>query len=414
MKIAFVNQPWNRVTLPVRSGSVAIWTYEVARRLAKSHEIIVYAKRDPDQEKVEWDDGVQYRRVSVSQDVVLQRLVARMPVPFLRKPLRFDDASYFLGYILRIALDLRQQNCDVVHLHNFSQFAPVVLRLNPTSKIVLHMHCEWLTQIRRETVERRLWSVNGIIGCSRYIADTIRQRFPRRSASCYPIHNGVDVERFSPALDGSVGSTGERKTILFVGRVSPEKGVHVLLEAFGKVLEGFPAARLEIVGGLGAAPREFIVEGNDDPQVAKLDRFFEGDYVAILRESLSPEVAARVAFLGELPYGELATRYHAADVFVYPSVWNEPFGLPVVEAMACGVPVVTTRSGGLVEIVEDGVTGLLVERADVEGLARALVSLLSHASMSERMGAAGRERARRMFSWEKVAGELSRVYQNTI
>jgi glycosyltransferase involved in cell wall biosynthesis len=413
MKIAFVNQPWNRVALPVRAGSVAIWTYEVARRLAKTHEVVVYAKRDPDQSKVEWHEGVQYRRVSVSQDAVLQKLVTMMRIQFLRKPLRYGDSSYFLGYIARVTADLRKAGCDVVHLHNFSQFAPIVGRLNPAVKLILHMHCEWLTQIPEAIIERRLRSVDQIIGVSEYLAGTIRRAFPARSAACHAIQNGVDIERFSAKPEPAPGEENRPGRILFVGRVSPEKGIHVLLAAFARVLEKYPTVRLEIVGGLGAAPREFILEGNEDPRVAELDCFFSGDYVAHLKQSLSASVAERVAFVGELAYTDLAKKYHAADVLVYPSVWNEPFGLPAVEAMACGLPVVATRSGGLQEIVEDGVTGLLVKRADVDDLARALITLLSDASMRERMGRAGRDRATEMFSWEKVTRALLELYQDT-
>jgi glycosyltransferase involved in cell wall biosynthesis len=325
-------------------------------------------------------------------------------------PLQFDSAWYYVNYIFQVSMDLRRQGCDIVHLHNFSQFAPIVRALNPARSIVLHMHCEWLTQIRRETIRRRLGSVDRIIGCSHFVTDRIRERFPERAESCRAVHNGVDVSRFHGARNPTAAGSGHEPRILFVGRVSPEKGVHVLLAAFRRVLERLPGARLKLIGPLGASEKEFIVTPSDDPKVVALGPLFDGDYVSLLKNDLPSEVAARVEFAGELPYFDVEKEYRTADVCVCPSVWEEPFGLPAAEAMACGVPVVASRSGGLSEVVADNVTGLLVERGDAEGLSNALISLLSDAPRREQMGQEAAERVRRLFTWEKVAGDLAELY----
>jgi len=400
------------VTLPVEVGSIAIWNYEVARRLATSSDVIVYAKRGPGQKLVEWDQRVQYRRVSLTQDLWYQKVARRLPIGFVKNTLQFHSVWYCLGYILRVSVDLRKRKCDVIHVHNFSQFVPIIQAFNPSSKIVLHMHCEWLTQSDRKTVRHRLRKANGIVGCSRYITKTIRGAFPEYSSVCHAIQNGVDVEHFQSRDVEVHGRRNDGETILFVGRVSPEKGVHVLLDAFRIVLERHPAARLEIVGPLGAAPKDFITENNDDPKVVELDRFFDGDYVATLKDGLTAAVAARVLFVGMLPYQEMVEHYRDAAILVCPSVWNEPFGLPVVEAMACGIPVVGTHSGGVEETIEDEKTGLLVERGNATQLADAMVSLLGDASRRESMGRAGRARAAELFSWDRVARELANLYES--
>jgi spore coat protein SA len=414
VKIAFVNQPWNRVAIPVESGSIAIWTYEVARRLAPVFEPVVYARRTGDDKPEERDEGVEYRRVSIAQDVLAQRIARRVRVPFLEQALRFDRSLYFLGYASRIAKDIRRQRCDVVHIHNYTQFAPVIRRHNPEARIVLHMHCEWLTQIDRKVIAERMRSIDRVIGCSEYLTGTIRKAFPELADRCHTVHNGVNVQHFSPA--GMPGQSGAKKeqTVLFVGRVSPEKGVHVLLDAFRQVLKERPNTRLELIGPLGAAPAEFIVGCTDDPKVKELEPMYLRDYAASLKRTLSGEMSAKVSFVGPVPYLELLNRYRAADVFVFPSVWNEPFGLPVVEAMACGVPVVATRSGGITEIVREGESGLLVERGDSKALAAALLRVLSEDHLACKMGEAGARRAREMFTWERVAGVLGSVYADTV
>jgi len=327
---------------------------------------------------------------------------------------RFDHGSFYLGYISRVAWDLKKRRPEVVHLHNFSQFAPVVRYFNPGAKVILHMHCEWLTQIPRRIVEPRLSSVHSLVGCSRYVADTIRQGFPERASSCHAILNGVDVTRFQPQAEQKFEDSNRPPTILFVGRVSPEKGVHVLIEAFSRILREHPLARLEIIGGMGAAPKEFIVDRNPDPLVAAIEGLFSGDYVEKVKASLGARAASNTTFHGEVSYLELKKWYQTADILVVPSVWNEPFGLPAVEAMACGLPVIAARSGGLPEIVDHGVTGLVVERGDPQALADGMATLLADPGRRREMGRAGRDRVERLFAWELVAEQVSLLYSRQL
>jgi glycosyltransferase involved in cell wall biosynthesis len=101
-------------------------------------------------------------------------------------------------------------------------------------------------------------------------------------------------------------------------------------------------------------------------------------------------VAARVRFLGPVPHNRLPELYHQADVFVFPSVWHEPFGVPVVEAQSAGLPVVSTRSGWIPELIRDGSTGVLVDRADSHQLADVLTRILTDNEARSRMGPSGR------------------------
>jgi glycosyltransferase involved in cell wall biosynthesis len=97
---------------------------------------------------------------------------------------------------------------------------------------------------------------------------------------------------------------------------------------------------------------------------------------------------------------------------VFPSVWHEPFGIPLIEAMAAGLPVITTRGGAASEIVVDGETGLLVERGDVGSLVSALCTLLRDPDLRRQMGRAGRERAARLFTWNHAVAKLDRLYEH--
>lgn len=412
MKIAFVNQPIDAAILPVESGSIAIWTYEVARRLAHSCEVIVYARKSPSQQKVEWDEGVQYRRVSVSTDRILRGLLKLFSrVDHVKRP-SFASIWYHLGYALKVANDLRVEQCDIVHIHQFSQFIPIIRALNPKIKIVLHMHGEWLTQLDHKMIEKRLCKANLVLGCSEYITEVIRRTFPERAKSCKTIFNGADVHHFVSSNDREP-KIKKTKNLLFVGRVSPEKGVHVLLDAFKNVLGHHPDAHLKIVGPQVSAPLEFILPFNKDSKFKDLASLYSGSYRSRLRDQLPSNLASQVSFIGNVPHSQLINYCQDADVFIFPLVWDEPFGIPIVEAMATGVPVIATRVGGITEIVEEGKTGLLVERGEVTALADAILSLLSDKAGRKSMGKAGRQRAIELFSWERIVENLLSQYKNS-
>jgi glycosyltransferase involved in cell wall biosynthesis len=107
----------------------------------------------------------------------------------------------------------------------------------------------------------------------------------------------------------------------------------------------------------------------------------------------------------------LLEHYFNADIFVFPPIWNEGFGIPPVEAMAAGVPVVATRSGAVVETVKHNETGFLVEKNDPQALAQAMSILLESDTLREAMGRAARRRAFERFTWDGVAKAMYSRYQ---
>ena len=140
------------------------------------------------------------------------------------------------------------------------------------------MHCEWLSQLHARTIERRLRHADLIVGCSDYITDKVRERFPQHAARCVTIYNGVaDARPATPAARG-----GKTVELLNVGRVSPEKGLHVLLEALEQVVAVHPEVRLTILGEESPVPSEFAVEISDDPVVRRPRAFLLGQLPDVL------------------------------------------------------------------------------------------------------------------------------------
>ncbi|MCF2538250.1 glycogen synthase [Streptomyces nigra] len=219
---------------------------------------------------------------------------------------------------------------------------------------------------------------------------------------CYPaldpdrvhvVHNGIDTALYRPdprtdAL-ARFGLDADRPYVLFVGRITRQKGVPQLLRAVRHI---DPAVQVVLCAGA--------------PDTPEIDREFRDLYEELSR------VRAGVHWIPQmLPRPEVIQLLTHAAVFVCPSVY-EPLGIVNLEAMACGTPVVASRVGGIPEVVEDGVTGLLVPLDDdfESGLARALDAVAGDPEAARRMGEAGRERAVGEFGWDAVARRTVRLY----
>jgi glycosyltransferase involved in cell wall biosynthesis len=206
------------------------------------------------------------------------------------------------------------------------------------------------------------------------------------------IQHGVDTSRFNLKADGLAVRQRhhlvDRKVILFVGALTrwhSYKGVDVLFKAFKIVSEKDAEARLMVVGG-----------GN-------MTEFYKN----ITRDL---GLSSKVVFAGRVDDEVLPQYYAACDLGVLPSKdSSEGFGLVLLEAMACGKPVIGSRVGGIPEVIEDGGNGLLIEPNDANSLAKAMITLLSDDRLRARMGAAGRKFAEAR-DWSAVAEKVESVY----
>ena len=412
MKIAVIHQPWNAAVPPVQVGSIAIWNYEVARRLARSHEVAAYARKDAGEPTEKVHDGVRYRRVSIfpAPHGRLMRMLQSVSRKGGTGLPEFGRAGYYGAFAARVSRGIAREGVDVIHVHNFSQFVPILRRHNPGARILLHMHCEWLTQLPSEVVRERVQQVDGIVGCSGYIARTIAERYLELAGRTGTLYNGVDVAQFFPHADERTAGRARGPMLLYVGRISPEKGLHVLLDAFRVVLQRHPESTLRIVGPDAVTPAQFLVEVTDDPVLRSLGAFYERNYFEWLRDRAELEFAGRVHFFGTVPHDRLPEHYREADILVNPSL-GESFGMSLIEAGACGIPVVACDAGGMPEAVRDGETGLLVKRGDADLLAGAILRLIDDAGLRRTLGRRGVEWAAKRFGWERIAGDTLSRYE---
>ena len=400
MKVAIVSQPWAAVLPP--SESLAIWTNEVGRRLAPRDDVVVLSRGAGPVER----DGMCYLPVPSEADWrELKVLEAAARLRPRRRPV-FSSGLYHRRYFNGCARLATEAEADVVHLLNFLHPARAVKRARPATRVLLNMRCDWLSQLDPRIVRRRAASVDLVVGCSDYVTERARRVLPQ--TRCETLHNGVNVDAFTPPLTHAERAGGR---LLFVGRVSPDKGVHVLLDALSRLSETHPEAELDLIGDEALPRLDMQVAIDEEERVRSLSRFYgrEG-YLAPLLAGLPTRLTKRIRHRTWIGRDELPSLYRSSGMLVLPSVWEEPFGIPLVEAMASGLPVVATRVGGIPEIVEHGVTGLLVPPDDPAALAGAIAELLADPSRARELGEAGRRRAEERFSWDTVTARLRGLY----
>ncbi len=225
-----------------------------------------------------------------------------------------------------------------------------------------------------------------VVTVSHAVAAEIAASWPRAAAKVEVIWNGV-AEAFVPGDRAAIAATRERLGLpdgylLYVGTLEPRKNVELLLDAWLALRAEWPQAPPLVLAGP------------------------DGWHSAALRRRIEGLADAGVRRLGRLERAALVEVLQAAALFVYPSLY-EGFGLPLVEAMACGVPVVGSNRASLPEVIGDA--GLAVDADDPSALASALHQLLTDPELAARLAARGRERAR-LFSWRSAAARLAGLF----
>jgi phosphatidylinositol alpha-mannosyltransferase len=291
-----------------------------------------------------------------------------------------------LPMLARVGRALRGFGPDVVHAHEpltpsvsmaaaFRSPAPVVA--------TFHAFAERSALLSAAApVLRPLWNRLRVrIAVSEAAARFVEARF---SGEVRVIPNGCDVELFASGRPDPGLPSGRR--MVWVGRLDPQKGFRVAVEAFGMLAPRHEDLRLVVAG-----------DGRDR---AALDH-------------LAPRVRARVLALGQVAHHDLPAVLAGADVFVAPAVGQESFGLVLVEAMAAGVPVVASDIEGYREVCRPGIDGLLVRPGDPARLAAAVERVLTEPGMASLLAEAGRRRAGR-YRWDAVATEVESAYADAL
>lgn len=418
--IALVSQPIDSVLPPVMN-SLGINTHELAVRLATRHRVRVFAARSAPGHRgldAELRQGGVEHYLLASDDTTLHRLwpVVAATSELLRGGLRPPmSASRLFGfrYIRGVARVLAADPPDVIHVRSAAQLLPPLRAACPNAALVLSVHAAWHPHFPIAALTRQLAAADLIEASSQYIADSLVALVPSAAARLQVVPNGIDNSAVQRRREVA-GRRTPGRLILYVGGLSAHKGVHDLIAAFIPLARTTPDLRLRLVGAVGNYPAEEVWDLTNDANRRFARRLHRGDYGHYLHSLIPDDLIDRIEFTGPVHGDDLLDLFLDADIFVSPTASHEGFGRPVIEAMAAGLPVVTTRSGGTVETVEDGHTGLHVDRMAPDQLQHALSRLLNDAALRTRMGGAAENVARERYDWHRITMQTEAAYRTAL
>lgn len=345
---------------------------EYARELvSQGHEIhVITTYRNGGIEKREEIEGVVLHRISDAR-FYLGRTGSVFSVDLLS-----------LNYSIREHRDLLERS-DIVHT-----FTPIVEKFFSTPLIAHYHHWDEpdnLIEYLYLPTSHRLWkrcfdTADTVTAVSEYSADDLAARGVPRSM-IEVAYNGVDTERYSPG-ESSIQFSQWDTVLLYVGPLAERKGINYLLRAMQKITSEHPDTGLLLIGG--------------------------GNQAELRHLARKLGVSKNVQFEGFVSEQDLPDYYRSADIFVFPSLL-EGFGLVLVEAMASGLPIVSTQCTAIPEVVGDA--GYLVPGRDGQALSEAINEIISNQSFN-RLGKRSLRRVHNHFSWEERTKDLVEIYKN--
>lgn len=337
----------------------------------------------------------------------------RRLVPGVRP--RWSSSRHHPWYLVRGVRALRLAGVQAVQVtHEFAnlRLARRVLRGIP---LVTLLHAVWVDDHR--WLARRLLHADAVCAISDYVRDAVVAVEPRLEGRTFTVRNGVDLKVFagrsalSPTDAAGAAAwrerleTRDRPLIVAIGRVTPEKGQHVLAQAAARLAARGERPVVALVGQVGGTYERPGRARN--PFWRQIEALSTG-YADRVRLAAA---TADVRLLGSLPPLEVKRLLAATDVFVSPSLSPEPFGLPVLEALAMELPVVASDNGATPEIV--GTAGVLVPPGDAGALADALGELLGSSSRRAALAQRARSQASQ-HSWDATAAQMEAVFRRLV
>ena len=328
------------------------------------------------------DDSFQFSRDRVVTLPGLEKYLSFSKV--VRSRFLIDFRAAFLKRLFREFVEGLTKG-DILYVHNRPEFGIVLSELcrNTSHQVVLHMHNSHLLSLPLRY--RRRLNVNALAFCSDFLRSESRGLFPQ-VPKAEVIPNGADESSFFPPRTG-VAAGNDKPVVLFVGRLVPDKGAHVLIEAMRALGKKGVNVSARIIGSVDFGYRS------------------SSNYLTDLKRNKP----ANVEFGDYVTGKALAQEYRSATIFCTPSVWDEPFGMVNVEAMATKLPVVATKVGGIPEIFREG-GGILVEPGSAQQLADAIELLINDPAKRRQLAEEGYNSFQKRYRWP----EIHRRYQKLI
>ncbi|MAE42878.1 hypothetical protein CMO93_03840 [Candidatus Woesearchaeota archaeon] len=378
------------------------FVYDLSENLSSKYKIIALVPHDKDAKKKEIMGKLEVRRFAYFKPESLQRLcygggmIPNMKHSFLAKmqmPLLILS-EFFASYRV-----IKKEPISMLHAHWMlpQGFIGVFLKKLYDVPLLVTVHGSDLFPLKNQLFKKLQYFV--IKNCDKITVNSeatkkeLVQRFPEYSSKVKIIPMGVNINLFKKTKIKKPKKYIKNKILLFVGRLSDQKGLQYLVDSMVDLVRYDKQIKLLIIG--------------------------EGPYEKTIRgRANSKKVSHNLEFLGSMPPNKVAEYHNFADVFILPSLSNktgtEALGLSLLEAMASGCAVIGTNVGGISFAIKDGYNGLLVKQKDCHTLSHAIITLLKNKKKSLNMGKNAAKFVRGSYSWEKVSKDFMKIYDGLL
>ncbi|EBP0970470.1 lipopolysaccharide N-acetylglucosaminyltransferase [Salmonella enterica] len=362
---------------PRGAAAVETWMYQVAKRTAIPNRIVCI------KEEGYTDFSPVSERCSIHR-IGFSRVYKRL----FQKWTRLDPSPY-AQRILNIAKDFKITDDSVIIIHNSMKLYRQIRSRSPQAKMIMHMHNAF------EPDEGLDKNVKMIVP-SMFLKQHYQAYLPDADIAIVP--NGVDLQAYqknsTPLQKSALNISSEKKTIFFAGRISPDKGVAMLLQAFEQLLKERNDIELVVVG-------DYLSKSKGEKAAYQRE-------VRKLAEKLNPHCH----LLGSVTPEQIYNYYSLADLVVIPSQFQEPFCMVAIEAMGAGKPVLVSTRGGMTEFVKEGETGFhLQEPMTPQTIAMDINKALASPDLNA-VALRGQRCVEEKFPWEKVTQQFEEVINN--
>lgn len=391
MKIAIITSGILPVPA-VQGGAVEnlIDFYLEYNNIHKLHDITIYSSKHPDTKKHQALESKVNHYHYIDTNSFFAKIRKRL---YLRKAGSNELHHYTIEYFLERALKhIRKQTYDLIILENRPGYA-LKLRKCTTANIVFHLHNDQLNNQTKYNSE--LYNIaSRIITVSDYISNRVRT-INTKDKKCITVHNGIDTQAFNPNISPIQLDSIDQKDFIIVysGRINREKGIMELISTMNLIGRTYPI-KLMVIGS--------SFYGNATQETS---------FIRKLKEMATP-IKERIIFTGFIPYSEIPRYLRISNIAIIPSVWNDPFPTTILEAQAMGLPIITTRRGGIPEeITEDNAIMLETNEHFIVNLAKAILNLYQNPEKRQAMAKASLERSI-LFDKETYAKKFFAALEN--
>ena len=378
------------------------FVYDLSDKLTRNYNVIALAPHHKGSKKKEVMGKLQVRRFVYFKPESLQKLcyeggmIPNMKNSFLAK---IQMPLLIISELLSSYRLVKEEQINMIHAHWIlpQGFVSVFLKKLFKIPLMVTVHGSDLFPLKN-TLFKRLQNfvvknADSVTVNSSATKNELVRRFPSYSSKISVIPMGIDINRFKERSIKKPKKYTGNNILLFVGRLSDQKGLQYLIEAMPEIIKYDAKVKLLIIG--------------------------EGPYGEKLKDKAGANgISDHVEFLGSMSNSEIAKYYNFADIFIIPSLstktGTEALGLSLLEAMASGCTVIGTKVGGIPFVIKKDYNGLLVKQKDSKELANAVITLLKNNQKSKKLGKNAAEFVRKNYSWDKISKEFTKTYKNLL